>query len=132
MKHIETTTPTTITRREAERQLASEVAILMNHTASDNLRWQGTTIDLMESLHVAFVYGIITNDDGVGLSFKRIVDQACLILHRRRPVNCYEVALRAARRKGFVQLPFLDRYHRRLLRSAGSRPFLSLVTPAIA
>jgi hypothetical protein len=111
---------TTISLREAERQLAHEVEqLLNNHHEEEGLQWKGTCIDLMEALHTAFTSGLITDDEGQYLSFTAIVGRACRLLHVRQPRNPYECAARGRRRKGFQRRPFIERYHLRLCRRGG-------------
>ena len=117
----------TLTRREAERLLASEVATIAGRTPDDRLRWTGTTKDLMEALYVAFLTATLRDDDGNGLSFLHIVRHCCTVLHTRIPLNPHDVARRAMNRKGMKSLPFLDRYLWLKEQHPHIRPFCRLV-----
>ena len=99
-------------RRQAEEQLAGEVRELLARDEHEGLRWQGTAIDLMEALHVAYETGSLQDEQGICLSFTVIVRRACGVLHRRCPRNPYECACRAKRRKGLLMNTYLSRYLR--------------------
>lgn len=103
----------TLTRemqRQAERRLASEVEQLMRHSESEELKWTGSQMDLMEAAYVAFVSCTLQNDEGNYLSFIDIVRALCSILHVTLPRNPYETAARGKRRKGFRNRPYMERY----------------------
>lgn len=103
-----------LSERETERLMAREVAQVLGHHADENLHWRGTVTDLMEVLHRAFTTCLLTDADGLILSFTAIVTRACEVLHVRRPSNPYETASRACRRKGLQRVTYLQRYQRRL------------------
>ncbi|MBQ9644811.1 MAG: hypothetical protein IJV24_00445 [Prevotella sp.] len=105
-------------RRQAEHRLAHEVGRVLAHTATDNLHWQGSRVDLIEALHTAYTTFLLTDDEGVSLSFIHIVSQACSVLHVAMPSNPYELAARGSRRKGLHSLPYMTRYLHRLQNSA--------------
>lgn len=101
----------TFTGREARLHLASEVAqILRNHSQDEQLHWKGSTVDLMEALHIAFLTNTLTNDEGQYMSFTAIVQQACSLLHVRMPRNPYKYASQGSQRQGFRNRPYMDRY----------------------
>lgn len=118
-----------LTQREAARLLAGEVETIICNPPGDQLRWTGTTIDLMEALYVTFVHATLRDEKGNGLSFRQIVDRVCSVLHAKVPHNPYEVACRGARRKGFKCLPFIDRYQWQKEHSPQSHPFNQLINP---
>lgn len=104
-------------RREAESWLADEVRRLMEeHEEQEGLRWKGTSIDLMEALHVAYETGLLQDENGVCLSFCYIVRCVCTVLHVSIPRNPYEAAARGRRRKGMHMNPYLMRYMNRRFR----------------
>ncbi|WP_052342211.1 hypothetical protein [Xylanibacter brevis] len=101
----------TFTGREARLHLASEVAqILRNHSQDEQLHWKGSTVDLMEALHIAFLTNTLTNDEGQYMSFTAIVQSACEVLHVRMPRNPYKYAAQGRQRQGFRNRPYMDRY----------------------
>ena len=98
-------------RREAEMLLAQEVErIMYEHQEQEGLHWKGTSIDLMEALHVAYDTGMIQDEWGVCLRFSTIVNRVCHVLHVTPPRNPYECASRGRRRKGMQQRTYLERY----------------------
>ena len=106
-------------RREAQQQLAGEVKNLMDRSEQEGLCWQGTRIDLMEALHVAYETGCLQDEQGICLSFSFIVCRACRVLHVRCPRNPYECASRGKRRKGMQMNTFMCRYERQMQASGG-------------
>lgn len=112
-------------RREAEQRLAAEVGELLQHNEQEGLHWSGTSIDLMEALHVAYATGELTDEMGICLSFSTIVRHACLVLHTPMPRNPYETASRGSRRKGRLMNTYMDRYQLRL--SKGGRALWSQI-----
>ena len=110
-------------RREAQQLLAGEVKKLMERNEQEGLCWQGTHIDLMEALHVAYETGALQDEQGICLSFAFIVCRACRVLHVHCPRNPYECASRAKRRKGMQMNTYLDRYER-LMATAGTGDIL--------
>ena len=117
----------TTTRREAEHLLAAEVQTIIRRTPNDQLRWTGTTKDLMEALYVAFLTATLHDDEGNGMAFLHIVRHCCSVLHTRIPLNPHDVARRAMNRKGMKSLPFLDRYLWQKQHQPHSHPFCRLV-----
>lgn len=111
------------TRREAQQLLAQEVTALLRHDDVDSLHWQGTRIDLMEALHLAYETGELQDEDGISLPFTVIVSRACRLLHIAQPSNPYECASRGSRRKGRKMVSYLDRYARRLRRQGPGDAF---------
>ena len=101
-------------RREAQQQLAGEVKNLMGHSEHEGLCWQGTRIDLMEALHLAYETGSLHDEQGICLSFSTIVCRACRVLHVSCPRNPYECAARGKRRKGMLMNTFMCRYERQM------------------
>lgn len=97
-------------RREAERRLAQEVGRVLTRRDDESLQWQGTSIDLMEALHISFTTGCLHDSNGQYLSFIDIVEEVCRVLHQPVPRNPYECAARGSRRKGMQSRPYLDRY----------------------
>ena len=118
----------TMNRRQAEHQLAHEVGRVLGHTAADDLHWRGSLVDLMEALHTVYTTYLLTDDEGISLSFIHIVSQACAVLHVAAPSNPYELAARGSRRKGLHSLPYMERYLRRL--SAGKEPLWEQIEAA--
>ncbi|MBP3252267.1 MAG: hypothetical protein J6M25_06455 [Prevotella sp.] len=118
--HFSENEGTMMNRRQAEHQLAHEVGRVLGHTATDNLHWKGSLVDLMEALHTAYTTYLLTDDEGISLSFIHIVSRVCAVLHVVTPSNPYELAARGSRRKGLHSLPYMTRYLRRL--SAGKEP----------
>ena len=100
-------------RREAQDKLANEVKGLLSHEEQEGLRWKGTSVDLMEALHVAYETGLLQDEDGICLSFNNIVRHACRLLHVVVPRNPYETAARGSRRKGLQMNSYMTRYVRR-------------------
>ncbi|MCR5269807.1 MAG: hypothetical protein K6D91_02175 [Prevotella sp.] len=99
------------TGREAKLHLASEVEqILRNHSRDEQLKWKGSTVDLMEALHIAFLTNTLTNDEGQYMSFTAIVQSVCEVLHVRMPRNPYKYAAQGSQRQGFRNRPYMDRY----------------------
>jgi len=97
--------------REAKLHLASEVEqLLRNHCMEEQLQWKGSTVDLMEALHIAFLTNTLTDDDGQYLSFTAIVQRVCQLLHVRMPRNPYKYAAQGSQRQGFRNRPYMDRY----------------------
>lgn len=109
-------------RRLAEQMLADEVKGLLNRDEQEGLKWKGTSIDLMEALHVAYSTGSLQNEEGICLSFNSIVNRACRLLHVGRPHNPYECAARGRRRKGMQMNSYLERYQRRMARHSNDKP----------
>lgn len=100
--------------REAQQHLASEVADLLSRRDETHLSWQGSTFDLMEALHVAYLTAMITDREGNPLPFSRIVRRVCSQLSLPVPRNPYDYARRGTMRKGIVRLNYFDRYCRQL------------------
>lgn len=109
-------------RRQAKRRLTSEVEQVMIHSESEMLQWQGTTIDLMEAVYIAFTNCQIQDMEGNYLSFIDITRRVCSILHTTLPRNPYEVAARGSRRKGLQKRPFFDRYVSKIMRQPDCCP----------
>lgn len=96
--------------RRAKEQLAEEVSQLMGHSSEENLKWTASAIDLMEALYYAFQEQTMTDDYGVPLSFRHIVNRCCQVLHVKVPRNPYESANRGRMRKGVKCMNYLKRY----------------------
>ena len=104
-------------RRMAEERVADEVRQLLSHNEGEGLKWRGTNVDLMEALHVAYSTGILTDENGICLSFSHIVGRACSVLHMAVPSNPYETAARGRRRKGRLMSTYMDRYELQMRQS---------------
>lgn len=114
-------------RREAERRLAQEVGRVLNRRAEEALQWQGSSIDLMEALHVSFTTGCLHDSEGCYLSFIDIVSRVCTVLHQPVPRNPYECAARGRRRKGMYNRPYLERYTYMLSQQPDRSPLWELI-----
>ena len=122
MKNIDDNSQSRDQRREAERMLAQEVKQLMTRTETEGLTWTGSRRDLMEALHVAFTTGIITDSEGMGLSFTTIVSHTCQVLHTPVPSNPYGCAQRGSRRKGVFRRSYIERYQWQLFGQGTTMP----------
>ena len=118
------------TQREAQQLLAQEVMALLSHHENEGLHWTGTSIDLMEALHLAYETGLLEDDEGTCLPFTLIVGRACRLLHVPQPSNPYECASRGSRRKGRKMPSFIDRYVRRLRRQGPADALWRNITSA--
>ena len=131
MKDIEKTNiiiaETMMTERECEKRLATEVGQLFTNPQPDNLQWQGTKVDLMEALYVAYVYGTLCDEQGIPLTYRNIVERACNMFHLSIPRNPYQKAHLGQQRMGVRRPPFIVRYQRQLSIQPQSQPFLQLV-----
>ncbi len=119
--------PKRLLRHEVESKLVGEVARLLSHEPEEGLGWNGTGLDLMEALHVVFATGMLEDDEGCMLQYRSIVGRACRVLHVREPRNPYEVAAKAARRKGIRRTTFMRRYQLKLGRDVAT-PFLDQIS----
>ena len=102
--------PRQLLRHEVERQLVSEVGQLLAHQPDEGLTWDSSQSDLIEALHVAFTTGMLADAEGNMMPFRSLVGRAASVLHFRPPRNPYQVASRAARRKGVQRTSFMRRY----------------------
>lgn len=113
--------------KEAREHLTEEVVELLRMAPGDGARWTGTSIDLMEIIHIAYTQGTICDDTGNAYTFARLVTRACLILHMKEPRNPRSSAYKAAQSKGVRRRPFIERYADMLFGMKTDRPLRSLV-----
>lgn len=109
--------------REAELRMTEEVASLLKQNEDELLHWRGTTTDLMEALHTAFLTQRLRDAMGQPYSFRALVNDACRLLHVRVPSNPYEYATRGRRRKGQVNYSYMERYQYMLQVRGNRSPF---------
>ena len=100
---------------------------LLRHDASEGLRWTGSRSDLLEALHIAYVYGRLIDEDGQLLTFRAIVDRTCTILHLPGLRNPWATVERAKGRKGMRQTTFFERYCHQRHREPRREPITSLI-----
>jgi hypothetical protein len=115
---------------EAKMQMEREFVEIMRDNDTHTLRWTGTQSDLMEIVHTAYLDNVFFNDNGNPETFISLVRRVCDTLHVSVPANPRAVAYQARCRKGFRQLPFLERYASMLYRSHVSQPLNKLITKA--
>jgi hypothetical protein len=119
-------------RRNMLRQrLCEEVEWVLSHDACDELLWTGTLTDLMEALHMTYVYGRMTDEEGELLTFKAMVRMACGVLHVKEPRNPWAKVGRANTRKGVHRSTFMQRYGLIIDQKPAERPLRRYVRKAI-
>ena len=96
--------------KEAKARMTKELMEILEMRPEENLRWTGTTIDLIEVAHIAYCSGNVYKDDGHACTFKYIVSRTCEVLHVKEPPFPKQMAYRAGTRKGIRVTQFLDRY----------------------
>ena len=112
---------------DQRQHLVDEVTTLLSHNASEGLRWTGSRSDLLEALHIAYLYGRLIDEEGQLLTFRDIVERSCIILHLPILRNPWATVVRAKGRKGLRQTTFFERYCHQRHREPRREPIMSLV-----
>ncbi len=99
-------------QKTAEAQITEELVSLISGESGEDVRWNGSTSDLLEIVRIAYMQSTVCNEDGRSCTFRELVTAACAVTHVRMPHNIYAVAARAANRKGLRNASFLKRYMR--------------------
>lgn len=106
--------PTEDELREGRRRVIGRIIDLMRELVSVKgeygREWHGTSMDLLELIHVAWFYGNFTNDRGRNITFRDMARKVCRTLHFPCPANPYTVAELAKSRKGIYSASVIERY----------------------
>lgn len=113
--------------REARRHLANAMADVLTLPLTTHLRWLGSTRDLMEAVHITYLDGVLTDEEGRYCTFAYLAARACLLLDRPMPANHRATARRAEARKGIHQNTFIARYARRLCVDKIKQPLREMI-----
>ncbi|MCR4852635.1 MAG: hypothetical protein K5893_03490 [Prevotella sp.] len=114
-------------RHRMRKRLCNEVETMLSHGESDGLMWTGTQTDLMEALHLAYIYGRMTNDDGELVNFSELVKMACNVLHVKEPRNPWAKVGRAGVRKGVRRSSLMKRYNALIDKDPKAQPLRQFV-----
>lgn len=114
-------------RRNARQLMAQQFRMILEKTASYNLYWKGTLVDLVELIYEMYLTGNVVNPDGRPCPFREMVNKACNVLHKTPPRNPYSIAKTARQRKGIRQQPLFSRYCWMLLKMHKPNPLETMV-----
>lgn len=95
---------------DARERMEAAFIELLGYTPEDNLRWEGSKIDLVELVYAAYMDKIVIDGDGCPATFSWLISHVFGILHVGVPANPRSYVARIRSRKGVRQRPFLERY----------------------
>ena len=95
-----------------ELRVIDDMKKLLQRSECDGLRWHGTKTDLVEMVHILYESEELTDEDGVPMTFKRLLELSCMVVHERVPRNPATYLTQARRCKGMKRAPLLIRYKR--------------------
>lgn len=95
-----------------ELRVIDDMKELLSHHEDEGLQWHGTKTDLVEMVHILYESEELTDEDGVPVSFKRLLERCCCVVHERVPRNPATYLSQARQCKGMKRAPLLMRYKR--------------------
>ena len=113
-------------RQKAIDSLVREVSLVRVTSPSVGLQWAGTTTDLLEAVHIAYLSGRLKDPGGRPETFISLAEQVFAVLHKRLPVNPSSYISKSGQRKNMRQKPYIERYEYQLTRLNISHPFTQM------
>lgn len=93
-------------KMQGRRHLVDALLQVYAQGQEKRLVWQGTRTDLVEALHLIYIYGDIRDEYGELEHFKRLVHHFFTLFDLKTPINPHALLRNASKR----QVSFLDRY----------------------
>ncbi len=109
-------------KMQARKHLIEAFTNLYLNRKEEKLCWNGTKTDLLEALHLIYIYGEIKDETGRLAKLTHLIQTYFGMFRLSCPGNPHALIRNAAMRKNKQQIAFLDRYCWQLFERKNENP----------
>lgn len=109
-------------KMQARKHLIDTFTALYLNGEKEKLRWNGTKTDLLEAIHLIYIYGEIKDETGRLARLTHLIRFYFGMFRLQCPNNPHALIRNAAMRKNKQQIAFLERYCWQLFEKKNENP----------